>query len=67
MVPQQEGAAWRKSSRSGNSGGECVELGHADAWRGVRDSKNADGPVLRFSPTGLAAFLGAAKAGRFDR
>jgi hypothetical protein len=48
---------WRKSSYSGNSGGECVEVrGGLDA---VRDSKNVDGPVLEFRPASLRAFLKA--------
>ncbi|TQM80947.1 uncharacterized protein DUF397 [Saccharothrix saharensis] len=48
---------WRKSSYSGNSGGDCVELrAGLDA---VRDSKNADGPVLEFRPAALKAFLTA--------
>ncbi len=51
------GAAWRKSSYSGNNGGECVEV--AAATRGtvaVRDSKNPDGPRLAFAPQAWKAF-----------
>ncbi|GAA3459580.1 DUF397 domain-containing protein [Saccharothrix longispora] len=48
---------WRKSSHSGNSGGDCVEVrGGLDA---VRDSKNGD--VLEFRGPALAAFLRALK------
>ncbi|MFJ6669480.1 DUF397 domain-containing protein [Actinosynnema sp. NPDC091369] len=48
---------WRKSSYSGNSGGECVEVrASLDA---VRDSKNAEGPVLEVKPAALKAFLKA--------
>ncbi len=55
---------WRKSSYSGNSGGECVEVrAGLDA---VRDSKNSDGPVLEFSSTSVGAFVRAVKAGDFD-
>lgn len=36
---------WRKSSRSAQTS-DCVEL-HPDG--AARDSKNSDGPVLRFS------------------
>ena len=41
---------WRKSTRSGNNGGDCVEV--ADAARAVlvRDTKDRQGPVLAFSP-----------------
>ena len=44
------GATWRKSSYSGGNGGECVEVG-AQAQVGrvlVRDTKDRQGPVLRF-------------------
>lgn len=55
---------WRKSSYSGNSGGECVELrAGLDA---VRDSKNPDGPVLEVEPARLKAFVNAVKAGDFN-
>lgn len=40
-------AAWRKSSRSGQDG-QCVELARLTDGVAVRDSKNPDGPVLRF-------------------
>ncbi|MCP2164856.1 DUF397 domain-containing protein [Goodfellowiella coeruleoviolacea] len=57
-------AAWRKSSRSGNSGGQCVELAHAAEVVGIRDSKNQAGPVLVFGQAELTRFLDAVKAGR---
>lgn len=43
-----ESVTWRKSSRSNNSGGACVELACSGDLRGVRDSKNPMGPALRF-------------------
>lgn len=43
--------SWRKSSYSGGSGGNCVEVADHDHRVMVRDTKqNATGPVLRFSP-----------------
>lgn len=51
---------WRKSSYSGNSGGSCVEV--RTGLGAVRDSKNADGPVLEFEPAALRAFLEALRA-----
>ena len=58
---------WRKSSRSGGSGAQCVELAYqASVTSAVRDSKNPDGPVLTFPTAGLAAFIGRVRAGRFD-
>jgi hypothetical protein len=50
------GAHWRKSSRSGGNGGECVEV--ADNLPGVvavRDSKDRNGPTLTFPPAGWSA------------
>ncbi|HVV18228.1 MAG TPA: DUF397 domain-containing protein [Pseudonocardiaceae bacterium] len=42
---------WRKSSYSGGSGtGSCVEVAFGTEAVGVRDSKNADGPRLAFTP-----------------
>ena len=37
---------WRKSSRSGSDGGQCVELANLETKVAVRDSKYPDGPVL---------------------
>jgi hypothetical protein len=48
-------AQWRKSSRSGAT--NCVEVAFAGPAVAVRDSKNADGPVLIFSTDGWTAFL----------
>ncbi|BCJ38510.1 hypothetical protein Athai_60130 [Actinocatenispora thailandica] len=57
------GATWRKSSRSGNNGGQCVEV--ADNLPGVvaiRDSKDPDGPVLLVQPTAFRAFTDTVKS-----
>lgn len=56
---------WRKSSRSGPQGGNCVEVAFLPSGVGVRDSKNPDGPVLVFGE--LVPFLGAVRKGRYDR
>jgi Domain of unknown function (DUF397) len=40
---------WRKSSFSGNGGSSCIEVA-SDGAVMVRDSKDADGPKLAFSP-----------------
>lgn len=55
-------AKWKKSTRSGVSGGDCVEV--ADSLAGVvavRDSKDPSGPVLAFTRDAWRAFLGYAK------
>ncbi|SEG70436.1 protein of unknown function [Thermomonospora echinospora] len=43
------GAVWRKSSRSTNNGGDCVELASLTGVVAVRDSKDPSGPVLAFA------------------
>jgi len=51
-------ARWRKSTRSGASGGNCVEV--ADNLPGavaVRDSKDPHGPVLVFPPAAWRSFV----------
>ncbi|MFG1879598.1 DUF397 domain-containing protein [Sphaerisporangium sp. NPDC049003] len=59
-------AAWKKSSRSGDSGGNCVEVAsNLPGAVAVRDSKDPTGPVLVFAPGEWSAFLGSVKAGRF--
>lgn len=58
---------WRKSSRSnGNGGNNCVEVAVVVSAVGVRDSKNPDGPVLRFSPAAWESFVSDTKLGVFD-
>jgi hypothetical protein len=63
---QKTDASWIKSSLS-FSNGNCVEVatlpeGHV----GVRDSKDAAGPVLRFTPSEWDAFLDGVRNGEFD-
>ncbi len=56
------GAQWRKSTRSGGNGGNCVEV--ADNLPGVvlvRDTKDRDGGTLSFSPASWRGFLTLAK------
>ena len=58
-------AEWRKSSYSGASNGECVEVG--DGVPGlipVRDSKRPSGPALVFPASGWGSFVEAVKRGR---
>lgn len=47
---------WRKSSYSGGGNGGCVEVAFTTIVVGVRDSKDAAGPALRFSPAQWRAF-----------
>ncbi|MUN42288.1 DUF397 domain-containing protein [Actinomadura litoris] len=39
-------ATWRKSSHSGGTGGECVEMASAPGLVAIRDSKDPHGPKL---------------------
>jgi hypothetical protein len=56
--------SWRKSSYSGNGGGNCVEVGDAARMILVRDTKDHSGLMLRFSPAVWRRFTGQVKAGR---
>ena len=53
---------WRKSSYSGNSGGNCVEVGSAAHLIAVRDSKDPDGARLAFGREAWEAFAAKVKA-----
>jgi hypothetical protein len=52
---------WRKSSYSGQSGGNCVEVADGDSRVLVRDTKERQGPILRFSPDAWKAFANRVK------
>jgi hypothetical protein len=57
---------WVKSSLS-FSNGNCVEvasLPHGEV--GVRNSRDSEGPVLRFTSDEWHAFLGGVRNGEFD-
>ncbi|GAA2191758.1 DUF397 domain-containing protein [Micromonospora lupini] len=59
------GARWRKSTKSGGNGGDCVEV--ADNLPGVvlvRDTKDRDGATLTFSPQAWRSFVGMARDAR---
>lgn len=52
------GARWRKSTKSGGNGGDCVEVaGNLPRVVAVRDSKDPTGPVLTFAPAAWRAFV----------
>ncbi|MGW0591603.1 DUF397 domain-containing protein [Streptosporangium sp. NPDC002607] len=61
-------AIWRKSSRSSDNGGQCVEVAaNLPGVVAIRDSKDPNGPKLLLTPTGWTAFVHGIKAGEFDR
>ena len=56
--PDLTNAQWRKSSYSGNTGGDCVEV--ADGFTSVipvRDSKNPGGHALVFGVEAWTSFV----------
>jgi hypothetical protein len=59
------GDGWRKSSHSAED--NCVEVkGLPEGWVAIRDSKDPDGPVLRFNATEWDAFVQGVRGGEFD-
>ncbi|MFI9332056.1 DUF397 domain-containing protein [Kitasatospora sp. NPDC052868] len=65
-IPDFTGAAWHKSTFSGDNGGQCVEVAFHQGAVGVRDSKaESRGPVLAFAPQEWHAFVEGVIAGEF--
>ncbi|GAA4562696.1 DUF397 domain-containing protein [Micromonospora coerulea] len=61
------GAVWRKSTRSGDNGGACVEVAtNLPGIVAVRDSKNPTGATLAFTPSAWSTFVTAASADPAD-
>lgn len=61
-----DASPWIKSSLS-HANGNCVEVADLPGGQvGMRDSKNASGPVLRFPPEEWRAFLHGVRNGEFD-
>lgn len=60
-------AEWRKSSFSGGSGGNCVEVAtNLPGVIAVRDSKDPDGPVLTLTSAQWRSFAAGVKVGDLD-
>ena len=58
-------AEWRKSSFSGGSGGNCVDVAtNLPGLIAVRDSKDPDGPVLTLTPAQWRSFAAGLKLAR---
>lgn len=60
------GPTWVKSSLS-FANGNCVEVSDLPGGTvGVRNSRDREGPVLRFTPDEWRAFIGGVRRGEFD-
>jgi hypothetical protein len=60
------GVTWVKSSRSGPTGGNCVEVAFlGDGQIALRNSRHPAGPALIFTGAEWDAFLGGARNGEF--
>jgi hypothetical protein len=66
VTPKQD-TEWRKSSYSGGTGGDCVELAWDERGLLTRDSKAPLSGMLSFTDEAASAFLTGVKAGRYGR
>jgi hypothetical protein len=65
--PDFTNATWHKSRRSGDNGGQCVEVAFLDNAVGVRDSKdNGNGPILVFTHEEWGTFISSTKDSEFS-
>ncbi|MEV4524884.1 DUF397 domain-containing protein [Streptosporangium sp. NPDC049304] len=67
MSLAQPHLTWRKSSLSSAEGQNCIEVAELpNGGQAVRDSKDASGPVLKFTSDEWSALVSGIKEGRFD-
>jgi hypothetical protein len=60
-------AEWRKSTKSGGNGGNCVEVArNLPSVVAVRDSKDPHGPKLTVKAAEWRNFIADVKSGRRD-
>ena len=59
MTDNQQAKHYRKSSKSGGSGGNCVEWAHTAEGVYIRDSKDPEGPELLVTQPEWTALLTA--------
>ncbi|OMI87923.1 DUF397 domain-containing protein [Streptomyces sp. M1013] len=58
---------WYKSSYSGGSGDNCLEVATGMTAIPVRDSKNPGGPTLRFQAEAWSVFVDGVRRGASGR
>ncbi|MGW5335323.1 DUF397 domain-containing protein [Streptomyces bauhiniae] len=57
-TPESAAITWRKSTYSGGSGGDCLEVNDLHPTHiPVRDSKTPSGPRLAFRPEAWSTFV----------
>jgi hypothetical protein len=67
MIPELRGAVWRKSSYSGSSGGQCVEVArNLPGIVAVRDSKDPENGALAVTPAAWRALLAGIRSGELS-
>ena len=66
MSTELNNAKWFKSTRS-TANSQCVEVAFVDGEVAVRDSKNPDGPALRFGAEQWSSFLEGVARDEFER
>ncbi|HZR53281.1 MAG TPA: DUF397 domain-containing protein [Streptosporangiaceae bacterium] len=59
--------AFRKSTFCASGGVNCVEVAFGTEDVCIRDSKNPDGPTLKFTSDEWAAFIAGVNAGEFGQ
>lgn len=65
--PDLAAAVFRKSSYSGATTDNCVEVAmNLPGLVAVRDSKDRSGPVLAFTPSEWSAFIAGVKSDEFN-
>ncbi|MEV0532758.1 DUF397 domain-containing protein [Kitasatospora sp. NPDC050463] len=59
-------SSWFRSSYSGENGGNCIEVAHVESGIAVRDSKDKEGPCLRFTAEAWRGLIDSVKPGDID-
>lgn len=67
LAEELASAAWRKASKSGANGGDCIEVAPLSGGRvGIRDTESPDQAPFVVRGSVWAAFIDGAKKGEFD-